>query len=69
VAARMLDALGVRSVRLMTNNPRKIEQLVEHGVEVAGRIPHQMPPNRHNRHYLATKARRSGHLIELPTRS
>jgi GTP cyclohydrolase II len=64
VAAEMIRALRVRSVRLMTNNPRKIAELRRHGVRVAGRIRHVMPTNPHNRFYLETKARRSGHLID-----
>lgn len=62
VAAHMLDSLGLRSVRLITNNPEKLRQLTEYGVKVVGRIPHVIPPNEHNQYYLETKARRSGHL-------
>lgn len=65
VAAHMLLSMGVRSVRLITNNPEKIRQLAQHGVAVGGRIPHVIPPNEHNRFYLETKARRSGHLIDF----
>jgi GTP cyclohydrolase II len=65
VAAHMLAALGVRSVRLMTNNPKKIEQLGHYGVTVDGRVPHVLPPNGHNRFYLETKASRSGHVIDF----
>ncbi len=65
VAAHMLKSLGIRSIRLITNNPDKIRQLTQHGVAVAGRIPHVIPPNEFNRFYLETKARRSGHLIDL----
>ncbi len=65
VAAHMLYSLGLRSVRLITNNPEKIRQLTQHGVKVVGRIPHVIPPNEHNRFYLETKARRSGHLIGI----
>jgi GTP cyclohydrolase II len=68
VAAHMLSALGVRSVRLMTNNPKKIEQLGHYGVTVSGRVPHVLPPNGHNRFYLETKANRSGHFIDLTGR-
>ncbi|MFP5396185.1 MAG: GTP cyclohydrolase II [Alphaproteobacteria bacterium] len=63
VAARMLDLLGVGAVRLMTNNPAKVEALREAGVEVAERVPHQLPPNPHNARYLATKRDRTGHLL------
>ena len=65
VAAHMLRSLGVKSVRVVTNNPDKIRQLEQHGVTVSGRIPHVIPPNEWNRFYLETKARRSGHLIDL----
>lgn len=63
VAAHMIHSLGVRSVRLITNNPNKIGQLTALGVKVTDRIPHVMPPTEQNVEYLATKARRSGHLI------
>jgi GTP cyclohydrolase II len=63
VAAHMIQSLGVQSVRLLTNNPSKIAQLTKHGVTVVERIPHSIPPNSHNRHYLETKAVRSGHWL------
>jgi len=65
VAAHMLYSLELRSIRLITNNPDKLRQLAQHGVAIEGRLPHVIPPNAHNRFYLETKARRSGHLIEL----
>lgn len=64
VAAHMLKSLDVRSVRLITNNPNKMAQLTQYGVSVTGRIPHVIPPNEHNRFYLETKAKRSGHYID-----
>lgn len=64
IAAHMLGLLQVRSIRLMTNNPRKIQGLRDLGVDVSGRIPHIIPANEYNRSYLATKAARSGHLID-----
>lgn len=63
-AARMLDLMGARSVRLMTNNPRKVETLKAAGIEVIERVAHQLPDNPHNARYLATKRDRSGHLLE-----
>jgi GTP cyclohydrolase II len=65
VAAHMLRSLGVKSVRVVTNNPDKIRQLAQHGIVVSDRIPHVIPPNEFNRFYLETKARRSGHMIDL----
>ena len=64
VAAHMLKSLDVASVRIITNNPHKISQLTQYGISVTGRIPHVIPPNEHNRFYLETKAKRSGHHID-----
>jgi GTP cyclohydrolase II len=63
IAAHMLASLNVGSIRLMTNNPRKIRELEQLGVKVSGRIPHVMPANAYNRFYLETKAARSGHTL------
>jgi GTP cyclohydrolase II len=63
VAARMLDLLGQRAVRLLTNNPAKVAGLEAHGVEVVERVPHHLPPNPHNERYLATKRDRTGHQL------
>jgi GTP cyclohydrolase II len=65
VAAHMLESLHVGSIRLITNNPKKIEDLTRNGVIVNGRIPHVMPANEYNHFYLETKAIKSGHLIDL----
>lgn len=62
-AAEMLRQLGVRSVRLMTNNPEKISQLRGSGVDVVERVAHIFPSNTHNEGYLRTKAARTGHLF------
>ena len=64
VAAEMLKALGVNSIQLLSNNPRKLEGLRDHGIVITRRVPLVQPPNEHNRRYLETKARKSGHLIE-----
>jgi len=64
VAARMLELLGVRAIRLMTNNPAKVTALAACGVEVAERVAHQLPANPHNERYLATKRDRTGHLLK-----
>lgn len=65
VAAHMLHSLDVRSVKLMTNNPKKIAGLEEHGIKVTERIPHIMEPTVDNIDYLQTKAEKSGHLLEF----
>lgn len=64
-AAHMLESLKVSSIRLLTNNPRKIEDLTKNGTIVNGRIPLIIPPNPYNHFYLETKALKSGHLIDL----
>ena len=63
VAARMLELLGIGTVRLMTNNPAKIAALEGEGIAVSGRVPHALPHNPHNLRYLATKRDRAGHLL------
>ena len=62
-AARMLDLLGVEEIRLMTNNPAKVDALIAEGVEVSERVPHSLPDNPHNARYLATKRDRAGHIL------
>ena len=64
VAARMLELLGVREIRLMTNNPAKVAALEGAGMHVAQRVPHHLPTNPHNERYLATKRDQAGHLFE-----
>ena len=63
VAARMLELLGARTIRLLTNNPAKVTALEAAGITVSERVPHQLPENPHNARYLATKRDRSGHLL------
>lgn len=67
VAAEMLRALGVRSIRLLTNNLEKVRKLEAEAIVVRERLPLVIPPNPFNRHYLSTKARRSGHVLDLDT--
>src|SRR3989454_10464608 len=63
-AASVLQELGIRSVRLMTNNPAKILGLEMHGVDVIERVPLETIPNEINAPYLRAKASRMGHLLE-----
>jgi GTP cyclohydrolase II len=63
IAAEMITELGIESVRLITNNPNKVEGLRSLGIEVEGRIPLQMEPNRFNQFYLDTKRDKSGHML------
>jgi GTP cyclohydrolase II len=62
-AAAMLRALGISSVKLLTNNPSKVAGLESAGVAVVERVAHHMPTNPHNADYVATKQARSGHIV------
>ena len=63
-AASMLKALGVSEIRLMTNNPDKVNQLGAYGIKVSARIGLSLPTNPHNHDYMETKKARTGHLID-----
>ena len=62
-ATTMLKALDVQRIRLMTNNPLKIEALRREGIDVVDRLPSHAPVNVHNARYLETKRTRAGHLL------
>lgn len=64
VAGRMLDLIGCTKVKLMTNNPAKVDGLVEAGIEITDRVPLLTPVNGDNRRYLAAKAARAGHSLD-----
>jgi GTP cyclohydrolase II len=63
IAADMLDQMGVEGIHLMTNNPEKKTQLMEHGIHVNQRIPLVVGQCRHNQSYMSTKAKRMGHIL------
>ncbi len=63
LGAEILKALGFEAVRLMTNNPAKLEMMAHWGIEVAERVPLKIEGTAHNEAYLATKAAKSGHLL------
>lgn len=64
IGAQILADLGLSSVRLLTNNPKKIVGLEGYGLRVTQRVSLEVPPNRHNRRYLATKRKKMGHQLE-----
>ncbi len=64
IGAQILADLGLKSVRLLTNNPRKILGLEKYGLEIVERIPIIIKPSRSNRKYLKTKQERLGHYLE-----
>jgi len=64
----ILDELRVKSVKLLTNNPRKMEQLSKLGIQISERIPIVMEANTVNMHYLKTKAEKMSHIMSFPTK-
>ncbi len=65
VGAQILVALGVRKMRLMTNNPKKIIGLEGYGLTIVGRVPIEVPPRPENEQYLLTKCEKLGHLMRI----
>ena len=65
IAATMLKKKGVKSVRLMTNNPLKVKGLTDNGIEVSDRVSHMSGLCESNRDYLKTKKARMGHLLDV----
>ena len=63
IGAQILKDLGVKSLRLLTNNPDKVYELAEFGLEIANRVPIEMPATAHDLFYLRTKQRKMGHIL------
>ena len=63
LGAQILSDLGVRKIRLLTNNPRKMVGLSGHGLEIVGRVPIKIKAHADNAHYLRTKKKKMGHLL------
>ena len=64
-ACHILDYLGIDMVRLLTNNPRKIEALEQNGITVCDRVAIESEPTPHNREYLSTKQKKLGHFLTI----
>ena len=64
IATFMLNDLGVRKIRLLTNNPLKVESLINSGIEIAERVPIQIEPGKDNKRYLKTKKDLMGHILD-----
>ena len=64
IGAQILADLGVRHIRLLTNNPKKVIGLESYGLRIVERVPIQIPPNAQNRRYLQTKKDKLGHLLD-----
>ena len=69
VGAQILVDLGIKNIRLLTNNPKKIVGLSGYGLKVVGRVPIEMKPSRHNVRYLATKRKKLGHRLHIKVAS
>lgn len=65
IGAQILRDLGAKTLRLLTNNPDKVYQLSDYGMEIVERVPIEMPANAHDRFYLRTKQARMGHLLSV----
>lgn len=65
IGAQILRDLGVKTMRLLTNNPDKVYQLKDFGMEIVERVPIQMPPTDYDRFYLETKKEKMGHLLTM----
>ena len=65
IGAQVLVAIGVRRLRLITNNPRKFVGLTGYGLEIVERVPLEIPPNACNLRYLKTKKEKMGHILDL----
>lgn len=64
IGSQILADLGVREMRLITNNPKKIFGLEGYGLKIVGRMPLHTPPTPHNKHYIATKRSKLGHIFD-----
>jgi 3,4-dihydroxy 2-butanone 4-phosphate synthase/GTP cyclohydrolase II len=63
LGAQILADLGLQTIRLLTNNPRKIVGLEGYGLKITEQVPIKVSPNPHNARYLSTKKRKMGHLL------
>jgi 3,4-dihydroxy 2-butanone 4-phosphate synthase/GTP cyclohydrolase II len=66
VGAQIMTDLGIREIRLLTNNPKKVISLEGHGLKVVQTVPIVVQPNPHNRRYLETKQKKMGHMLGIP---
>ncbi|MPN40209.1 Riboflavin biosynthesis protein RibBA [bioreactor metagenome] len=65
IGAQILRDLGVKTLRLMTNNPDKVYQLSDFGIEIVQRVPIEILANEHDKAYLKTKQEKMGHYLNI----
>ena len=65
IGAQILSDLGIRNMRLLTNNPKKVIGLESYGIKLVERVPIIVPPNAENEHYMQTKHDKLGHMLGL----
>ena len=65
VGAQICRDLGLRRLRILTNNPKKSSRLSVYGLEIVEQLPIIIPPNEHNERYLRTKQDKLGHLLDF----
>jgi 3,4-dihydroxy 2-butanone 4-phosphate synthase/GTP cyclohydrolase II len=65
IGAQILSYLGVKKIKLMTNNPSKRAGLNGYGLEIVETVPIQIEPNQHNKEYLLTKLNKMGHKLDI----
>ena len=63
VGAQILHDLGLRQLKILTNNPKKVNRLEVYGVKIAEQVAIEIPPNEHNARYLKTKKQKMGHKL------
>jgi 3,4-dihydroxy 2-butanone 4-phosphate synthase/GTP cyclohydrolase II len=64
VGAQIIRDLGLRQLRILTNNPKKVNRLEVYGVHIVEQLPIEIPPSEHNRDYLRTKRDKMGHKLK-----
>ena len=64
VGAQICRDLGLCKIRVLTNNPKKVNRLSVYGLEIVEQLSIEIPPNEHNRHYLQTKKEKLGHMLD-----